>query len=88
MELRRYRYLLLLLLAMFGTSRLRADVTGTITGFVHDSTGAVIPNADLVATDATTNLSKEVHAETPQGQYTFFALPLAGIRSLPPQSGF
>ncbi len=64
MELRRYRYLLLLILAMFATSTLRADVTGTITGIVHDSTGAVVPNADLVATDATTNLTKETHSDS------------------------
>jgi hypothetical protein len=87
MELRRYRYLLLLILAMFATSTSRADVTGTITGFVHDSTGAVVPNADLVATDATTNLTKETHSDG-QGQYTFLALPPGRYKIVATLTGF
>src|ERR1700733_3508411 len=87
MELRRYRYLLLLVLAMFATSMLRADVTGTITGFVHDSTGAVVPNANLVATDATTNLTKETPSDN-QGEYTFLALPPGRYKIVATLTGF
>ena len=87
MELRRYRYIFLLLLVMFGTSRLRADVTGTISGTVRDSTGAAVPNADLVATDATTNLTKETHSDG-QGQYTFLALPPGRYKVVATLTGF
>jgi Carboxypeptidase regulatory-like domain len=87
MQPRRYRYLLLLLLAVFGTSALRAAVTGTISGFVRDSTGANIPNASLVVTDTTTNLTQEAHADS-QGQYTFLALPPGRYKIVATLTGF
>ena len=87
MELRRYRYIFLLLLVMFGTSRLRADVTGTISGTVRDSTGAAVPNADVVATETTTNLTKETHSDT-QGQYAFLALPPGKYKIVATLTGF
>jgi hypothetical protein len=68
------RYMILLVLAVLGTTYLKADVTGSVEGYVHDSTGAVLPNAHIVATDTATNLTKETSSDE-NGRYTLIALP-------------
>src|SRR6267142_1572699 len=47
---------------------LLAQVTGTITGTVRDRSGAVIPQARVTATNAETNLSRNVMTDG-SGQY-------------------
>jgi Carboxypeptidase regulatory-like domain/TonB dependent receptor len=70
---RRYRFLSICLLFLLGTVRLRADVTGSILGYIHDSSGAVIPKAPVVITDVTTNVTHETVTNA-DGQYNFVAL--------------
>lgn len=70
---RGHRVYLLLLLVLLASSKLRADVTGSISGYVHDTSGAVIPGAHVVLTDTATNFQKEANTDS-QGQYTFLAL--------------
>ena len=50
MKLRRCFYYCLCLIVALTTVQLRADVTGSIVGYVRDNSGAVIPNATVVAT--------------------------------------
>ena len=73
MGLCRFRYLCLCLLVLLGTAQLKADVTGSILGYVRDSSGAAIPQASVVITDLSTNASHGVVTNT-DGQYTFLAL--------------
>ena len=49
MELRRWRYFFLCLIVLVSTMQLRADVTGSILGYVRDKSGAVLPNATVTA---------------------------------------
>ena len=59
---------------------LRADVTGSISGVVHDSTGAVVGGARVVIENAQTNFHQEV-VSGPDGSYRLLALP-AGVYKL------
>jgi hypothetical protein len=76
MALRRFRSFSICICTLFllGTARLRADVTGSILGYIHDSTGAVIPHVPVVLTDVGTNVKHEAVTNT-DGQYNFVALP-------------
>lgn len=76
MQHRAWRCLCLGLLVLLGTAHLWADVTGSIQGYVRDSSGAVITGAHLVITEVATNVSREATSD-PQGAYTFLALPPA-----------
>src|SRR5580704_3211339 len=49
-------------------SFLHAQSTGTITGTVIDSSGAVVSGASLTVTDETTNLSRSAQSDA-KGQY-------------------
>src|SRR5713226_6925844 len=51
--------LLLVLALLLSSTVLRADVTGSILGTVHDSTQAVVAGARIVATNVQTNLKQE-----------------------------
>ena len=59
---------------------LRADVTGSISGVVHDSTGAVVAGAKIVITNAQTNFHQETVSGS-DGSYRLLALP-AGVYKL------
>jgi len=74
MRLRVHRSLCLCLLVLLGTAHLWADVTGSIQGYVRDSSGAVITGAHVVVTEVSTNVSRETTTDT-QGAYTVLALP-------------
>ena len=56
------------LLALVWSTRLTADVTGSIVGAVRDSSGRVIRSAQVAATEVDTNLSKATSSEL-DGQY-------------------
>jgi hypothetical protein len=58
--LRAATYVLLMILcaSAFATTALAQD-TGQITGTVHDSTGAILPNANVVVSNKTSGLSRE-----------------------------
>ena len=53
---------------------LQADVTGTISGVVHDSSGAVVAQAEVVATETSTNFKRSATSDT-NGEYRLLALP-------------
>lgn len=52
-----------------------ADVTGSISGIVQDSTGAVLPGAQVTATNVQTGIKTRVDADV-KGFYSFAALPV------------
>jgi Carboxypeptidase regulatory-like domain len=59
---------------------LRADVTGSISGVVHDSTGAVVGGARVVVENTETNFHQEIVSGA-DGSYRLLALP-AGVYKL------
>jgi len=65
--------LLLILTTFFNPGILRADVTGSIQGVVHDKSQAVVAGAKIVATNVQTNFSKETVSGA-DGSYRFLAL--------------
>ena len=65
------------LVGLFVSSNLRADVTGSILGVVHDPTQAVVAGARIAATNVETNLTREAVSAV-DGSYRILALP-AGI---------
>src|SRR5690242_6943712 len=67
-------YLLSLLIVMFGTATLWADVTGSIQGFVRDQSGAVVPNASVDIVELATGYQRTVTSNA-SGQYTVLGLP-------------
>lgn len=71
MKLQRLVYLCLLVLI---TLPLRADVTGSISGYVRDNSGAALPGARVIVTNVATGFIKQ-GATDANGQYTFLALP-------------
>ena len=64
----------LCLLLLLCTLPLRADVTGSILGYVRDSSGAVLPNATLTATQTSTGYNRTATTDG-SGQYSILALP-------------
>jgi hypothetical protein len=70
---RGYWYIYFLLVFFLVAIPLRADVTGAISGVVHDNSGAAIPGASITATEVSTNVSRTI-TSTADGQYTFLSL--------------
>jgi hypothetical protein len=66
---------LLLLAVLFAPGAAVASVTGTISGTVTDTAGAVVPAASVVATQAETGIRREVVTDQ-KGFYSFLALPV------------
>ena len=81
------RYLCICLLVLLGTAHLWADVTGSIQGYVRDSSGAVISGAHVVVTEIATNVSREASTDS-QGSYTFLALPPGRYKIIATMTGF
>src|SRR5579863_7285260 len=74
MELRRVRYACLCLVMLVGTLPLWADVTGSISGTVHDKSGAVLAHATVTVIQLATHYTRTVTSDA-AGQYTVLALP-------------
>ncbi|MGA8438111.1 MAG: carboxypeptidase regulatory-like domain-containing protein [Candidatus Sulfotelmatobacter sp.] len=74
MELRRFRCACLCLGMLLGTMHVWADVTGSISGYVRDKSGAVLPNASVTARVMTTGYTRTVIADS-AGQFSILALP-------------
>jgi hypothetical protein len=66
---------------------LMADVTGSILGIVKDSSGAVIPNVKIAATNQETNLTQSTVSDL-GGQYRLLALPVGKYRLEATADGF
>ncbi len=63
------------------------DATGRITGVVTDSSGALVPNAKVIARNTATNLSKETAADQ-NGFYQILLLPIGKYRVQAEAAGF
>jgi hypothetical protein len=87
MARRRYVYVYFLLVFLLGTSFVRADVTGAVSGTVHDSSGAAIPGASVTITEVTTNVGHGVLSST-TGQYTFLSLVPGRYKIVVAAAGF
>src|SRR5687767_8846252 len=74
------RTLIVVVLLTVVTAVVWADVTGTITGIVTDPSGAVVPNAEVVAVNTGTNAQFRVMSDQ-QGAYFLRALPV-GVYNL------
>src|SRR5689334_21136160 len=87
--MRRFGNLPVLTLVLFSfAGALRSqETTGTITGLVSDPTGAVLPNADVTATNVGTNASYKA-ATNAEGNYIFRAMPSGSYRLTVSVSGF
>ena len=81
----RSSYLCLMLL--FCALQLRADVTGSIIGYVRDSSGAVLPNATLTVTQTSTGYTRTATTDG-SGQYSILALPPGNYRLTASMAGF
>src|SRR5271156_6002290 len=69
------------------TIPLRADVTGSILGYVRDSSGAVLPNATLTVTQTSTGYPRTATTDG-SGQYSILALPPGSYRLTASMAGF
>ena len=61
--------------------------TGEISGVVHDATGALVPDAEVVAVNQNTNETKTTHSSG-QGQYTLAQMPVGVYRITVRKTGF
>jgi hypothetical protein len=79
--------LLLVLVIIFSPTVLRADVTGSILGVVHDRSQAVVAGAHIVATNVQTNFKQET-VSAADGSYRILALPAGNYRLTATAPGF
>src|SRR5258705_4803849 len=79
--------LLLVLMILAGADVLRADVTGTILGVVHDRTQAVVAGVRIVATNVQTNFKQET-VSAADGSYQILALPVGNYKVTATAAGF
>jgi Carboxypeptidase regulatory-like domain len=77
----------LLLTALWLHPRATADVTATISGVVKDSSGAILTDARVVATNQETGIKTRVNTDN-RGFYSFPALPVGTYRVEINKSGF
>lgn len=90
LNLRKMRLLagvVLLLLSGWWAAAQAQEITGTITGFVKDNTGAVIPHADVIVRNANTGLERRLKTG-PDGQYTATLLPIGVYDVIVEVAGF
>jgi hypothetical protein len=79
--------LLLILVTLLSPTVLRADVTGSILGVVHDRSQAVVTGARVVVTNAETNYSQEATSAA-DGSFHIMALPVGNYRLTATAPGF
>ena len=65
----------------FGSTALRADVTGTILGTVTDPTGASVPGATVTLGNSDTGLTRKATTDS-IGFYQFLAVPVGENNSV------
>src|SRR5580692_6264615 len=87
MDYRCCRHFCLFLIVLLGATQLRADVTGSILGYVRDKSGAVLPNASLTAIQTSTGYSRTATTDS-SGEYTFLALPPGRYKLTAQDAGF
>jgi Carboxypeptidase regulatory-like domain/TonB dependent receptor len=74
-------------ICILSAALLNAQTTTTLLGTVTDKTGAVVPNADVTATNAGTNLSRTAKTNG-QGEYRIDFLPIGDYTVEVSASGF
>jgi Carboxypeptidase regulatory-like domain/TonB dependent receptor len=79
--------ILIVLIMLTSAALLRADVTGSILGVVHDRSQAVVAGAKVVATNVETNLSQETTSSA-DGSYRILALPAGKYKLSATGTGF
>ena len=82
----RLSYLIVSILT-FASILARADVTGSITGVVHDRAQAVVAGAKVQITNAQTNFT-QVTTSAADGSYHFLALPAGKYQITATSAGF
>ncbi len=78
---------LLLVIALTGSCAMAQDVTASITGVVHDASGAVVPGATVRALNTGTNAEFTATTNT-EGQYTIRAMPVGEYKLSVEATGF
>jgi hypothetical protein len=78
---------LLVLAILLSPTFLRADVTGSILGVVHDRTQAVVAGARITATNVETNFKQETTSAA-DGSYRILALPAGNYKLTATAPGF
>ena len=79
--------ILIICALVFTAQTLRADVTGSILGVVHDSSRAVVAGANIVATNVQTNFKQETISAA-DGSFRFLALPAGTYKLTATAAGF
>ena len=87
MDFLRCRWSYLCLVVLLGTLHLRADVTGSILGYVRDASGAALPNATLTITQASTGYTRTATTDS-SGAYSILALPPGNYSLTASMAGF
>jgi Carboxypeptidase regulatory-like domain len=77
----------IVLIMLIAAQILRADVTGSIQGVVHDHSGAAVAGAHISVTNTQTNLKQDTTAAA-DGSYRLLALPAGTYRLTATSSGF
>src|SRR3954447_23962821 len=78
---------LLLVVALTGSCAIAQDITASITGVVHDASGAVVPGATVRALNTGTNAEFTATTNT-EGQYTIRAMPVGEYKLSVEATGF
>lgn len=87
LHFRNFLLISIVLITLTSAALLRADVTGSILGAVHDRSQAVVAGAKVVATNLETNLSRETTSGA-DGSYQILALPAGNYKLSVTASGF
>ena len=69
------------------SSKAQSTGTGTITGTITDASGAVVPGAQITATQTTTGVARATNTDA-QGFYTLTFLPIGDYEITVSQAGF
>src|SRR5215813_5715556 len=78
---------LIVLIILASSNTLRADVTGSILGVVHDRSQSVVAGAEIVATNIQTNLKQET-VSAADGSFRILALPAGAYKLTVTAKGF
>src|SRR6266702_1481132 len=79
--------ILIVLIMLTSGALVRADVTGSILGVVHDRSQAVVAGARIVATNVQTNFSQQTTSAA-DGSYRILALPAVTYKMTVTAAGF
>src|SRR5215471_6979768 len=87
MRNRKFVLVLIVLIMLASVSSVRADVTGSILGVVHDRSGGAVAGAQVVATNVATNLKQETESAA-DGSFRILALPAGTYKLTVNAKGF